>query len=201
VTKHKIIFPNPFAEASPTDIADRTESLSAAALAHKQQSRTSISTVLSLIIFHFLIHALALYLSLIDHSNALKSLQREHTKLLEREKELSNILDTLRTGYNPNYQDMAVLEAVRGWEYIAGLPHINDVGKDKDQDGDVSDEEAGITEDDKTTVVEQELEEGMWTKEELEKDLDDLLRSDYVSLLMEHEEHIRSPAEDSMSKW
>ncbi|THV00593.1 endoplasmic reticulum protein [Dendrothele bispora CBS 962.96] len=156
------------------DIADRTESLSAAALAHKQQS--------------------PLYLSLLDHSGALKSLQREHQKLVEREKQLSNILDTLRTGYNPNYQDMAVLEAVRGWEYIAGLPHINDVGKDNANDETVSDEEAGIVED----VQEEELEEGMWTKEELEKELGDLLSTDYVSLLMEHDEHVSSPPEESM---
>ncbi|KAF5357648.1 hypothetical protein D9758_007540 [Tetrapyrgos nigripes] len=159
------------------DIADRTESLSAAALEHKQQS--------------------PLYLSLIDHSNALKSLQREHNKLLEREKELSNILDTLRTGYNPNYQDMAVLEAVRGWEYIAGLPHINDVGKNGG-DSDVSDEEAGISDSSENVEEEEELEEGMWTKEELDKELDDLLKSDYVSLLMEHEEHVRSPVEGSL---
>ncbi|THH04769.1 hypothetical protein EW146_g10088, partial [Bondarzewia mesenterica] len=50
------------------DIADRTESLSAEALEHKKQS--------------------PLYASLIAHSNALKSLQREHKKHLEREKSL-----------------------------------------------------------------------------------------------------------------
>jgi protein kinase C substrate 80K-H len=75
---------------------------------------------------------LALMQSLDTHRKALKSLKREHDKHHEREKALGQILDTLRTGYNPNYQDMAVLEAVRGWEELAGLPHINDVGKDEE---------------------------------------------------------------------
>lgn len=127
----------------------------------------------------------------------MRSLQIEHKKHLQREKELSNILDSLRTGYNPNYQDMAVLEAVRGWEEIAGLPHINDVGKDA-----VSDEEAGI--DDKegsevaATPVAEEEESEMWTAEELESDLDELLKSDYISLLLEHDEYVQSPPEGSV---
>jgi len=65
-------------------------------------------------------YATALYTSLVTHHNALKSLQREHKKRLEREKQLSDILDTLRHGYNPNYQDMAVLEAVRGGQGRVG---------------------------------------------------------------------------------
>ncbi|KAJ3857201.1 glucosidase II beta subunit-like-domain-containing protein [Lentinula lateritia] len=157
------------------DIAERAETLSAAALEMKQQS--------------------PLYTSLITHSNALKSLQREHKKHLQREKELSNILDALRTGYNPNYQDMAVLEAVRGWEEIAGLPHINDVGKDS-----VSDEEAGVEEDTVSDVVQtkEEVDDEMWSAEELENDLDDLLNSDYISLLLEHDEYVQSPPEGSV---
>ena len=31
---------------------------------------------------------------------------------------------------------MAVLNAVRGWEYHAGLPHINDVGKEHEEEED-----------------------------------------------------------------
>ncbi|KAJ3879612.1 glucosidase II beta subunit-like-domain-containing protein [Lentinula edodes] len=157
------------------DIAERAESLSAAALEMKQQS--------------------PLYTSLITHSNALKSLQREHKKHLQREKELSNVLDALRSGYNPNYQDMAVLEAVRGWEEIAGLPHINDVGKDS-----VSDEEAGVEEDTVSDVAQskEEVDDEMWSAEELENDLDDLLNSDYISLLLEHDEYVQSPPEGSV---
>ncbi|KAJ7762796.1 glucosidase II beta subunit-like-domain-containing protein [Mycena maculata] len=159
------------------DIADRTESLSAAALEHKQQS--------------------PLYISLVTHSYALKSLQREHKKHLEREKELGDILDTLRKGYNPNYQDMAVLEAVRGWEYLAGLPHIG-VEEDAQLDLSVSDDEAGIPEDEQEKKPEEEVDEADWSEEELEAGLDELLNTDYVSLLMEHDEHVRSPPANSL---
>ncbi|EPQ59687.1 hypothetical protein GLOTRDRAFT_98561 [Gloeophyllum trabeum ATCC 11539] len=153
------------------DIVERSESLSAAALEHKKAS--------------------PLYETLIEHANALKSLQREHKKHLERKKALGQILDALRTGYNPNYQDMAVLEAVRGWESLAGLPHINDVRKEEEG----SDEGAVVkTESDD----EEELDEGMWTAEDLEKDLDNLLKTDYVSLLLEHEKHVNSPMTDSI---
>ena len=69
-------------------------------------------------------------------------MQLEHQKHLEREKALGDILDSLRTGYNPNYQDMAVLEAVRGWEHFAGLTDINDVKKDEEaSEGEESSEE------------------------------------------------------------
>src|SRR6202011_200112 len=113
----------------------------------------------------------AFYASLITHSNALKSLQREHTKILERTKALEEILTSLRTGYNPNYQDMAVLEAVRGWEYHAGLPHIgveeDNAAKEEGTDGDESKKEE-----------EDVKEEGMWSKEEVEgSELDNLLET------------------------
>ncbi|TFK43050.1 glucosidase II beta subunit-like-domain-containing protein [Crucibulum laeve] len=156
------------------DIAERTESLSQAALEHKQQS--------------------PLYKSLIDHSNALKSLRREHFKHLEREKALGDILTALRTGYNPNYQDMAVLEAVRGWEELAGLPHINDVGKDTTEETTAKEEEEAKEEEGEK----EEPEEGMWDAGRLEHGLDVLLNTDYTSLLLEHEEHIQSPSEDSI---
>lgn len=133
----------------------------------------------------------ALYQSIIKHHAALKSLQREHKKHLEREQTLSEILDTLRTSYNPNYQDMAVLDAVRGWEYLAGLPHINDVGKDASDDKEA---EGG----EEVSSEEEAIPEGEWTVAELEKDLPKLLKTDYVSLLVEHDEHVRAPAEGSL---
>ncbi|KAF8898115.1 glucosidase II beta subunit-like protein-domain-containing protein [Gymnopilus junonius] len=134
------------------DIADRTESLSQAALEHKQQS--------------------PLYQNLIEHHNALKSLQREYKNHLEREKALGLILDTLRTGYNPNYQDMAVLEAVRGWEELAGLPHINDGAEAPkvEGEGEGTQQQGG-----------EKLEEGEWSAEELT-----------------HDEHIQAPQEGSI---
>ena len=121
---------------------------------------------------------IALYKSLVEHSNALKSLQREHEKHLEREQALGDILDSLRRGYNPNYQDMAVLEAVRGWEQLAGLKHI----------GHEDDEETG-SDAETAAVEEEELEEGMWSAQDLEENLGDLLDTDYVALLLEHDKH------------
>ena len=134
---------------------------------------------------------LALIQSLDTHRKALKSLQRERDKHLEREKALGQILDSLRTGYNPNYQDMAVLEAVRGWEELAGLPHINDVGKDEEAKPEAISEESS---------AEEEVEPEMWSTSQLELELDALLKADHVSLLIEHEEHIQAPQEDSVCK-
>ena len=108
-----------------------------------------------------------------------------HRKHLEREKQLGDILDSLRRGYNPNYQDMAVLEAVRGWEQLAHLPPIGEAEREEGSDGD-DDEEP-------TTVIEEneeELEEGEWTSLQLENELVGLLGADHVSLLMEHDAHI-----------
>ena len=130
--------------------------------------------------------------SLDTHRKALKSLRREHDKHLEREKALGEILDALRTGYNPNYQDMAVLEAVRGWEELAGLPHINDVGKDEAVKAEVKSEENSSEE-----LVEPE----MWSTSQLESGLNELLETDHVSLLLGHEEHIQAPQEDSVREY
>ncbi|EJF63088.1 endoplasmic reticulum protein [Dichomitus squalens LYAD-421 SS1] len=150
------------------DLVERTESLSAAALEEKKSS--------------------PLYQSLITHHAALKSLQREHKKHLEREKALGEILDQLRTGYNPNYQDMAVLEAVRGWEQLAGLPHINDVGKEDENPDELGSDES------EAASEEEQLEEGIWSTEQLEHQLDDLLATDYEGLLIEHDKHVGAPA-------
>jgi protein kinase C substrate 80K-H len=113
-----------------------------------------------------------------------------HKQHLDREKALGDILDALRTGYNPNYQDMAVLEAVRGWEFLAGLPHINDVGKDADSE-ESSDEIKGIGESE--TKEEEDLEPGMWTEGQLTYQLDELLNADHVSLLIEHDKQTAAP--------
>lgn len=152
------------------DIAERAESLSAAELERKKQS--------------------PLYQSLLVHHTALKSLQGEHSKHLEREKALGDILTSLRTGYNPNYQDMAVLEAVRGWEALAGLPHINDVRKGDDGEADTTAEKPK-TEDD----VE---DEGLWNAAKIEKELDQLLKTDHVTLLLEHDQLVGPASAQSL---
>ena len=133
----------------------------------------------------------ALMQSLVTHRKALKSLRREHDKHLEREKALGEILDALRNGYNPNYQDMAVLEAVRGWEELAGLPHINDVGKDEAAKAEIKSED----------TLEESVDAEMWSTSELESELSGLLETDHLSLLLEHEEHIQAPQEDSVREY
>lgn len=125
------------------------------------------------------------------HHNALKSLQKEHQQHLEREKALGDILNTLRSGYNPNYQDMAVLEAVRGWEELAKLPHINDVGKD----------DSTVVQEEEVSADDEEADPDAWTADKLQLELDALLQTDYVTLLLEHEEHIQSPGEGSIRKF
>ncbi len=84
---------------------------------------------------------------------------------------------------------MAVLEAVRGWEEIAGIPHINDVGKVKEgeSEDDTPKEEA--------TNIEAETESGVWTKERLDTELESLLNTDHASLLFAHDEHTSEPLE------
>ena len=77
---------------------------------------------------------------------------------------------------------MAVLEAVRGWEEIAGLKHIG-TEDEAESDGDEEKEE---------------LEEGMWSKQELESDLDKLLGTDYVGLLLEHDQFTDASPYDYM---
>ena len=130
---------------------------------------------------------------MLKHHHALKSLQKEYKKHVEREKALGDILNSLRSGYNPNYQDMAVLEAVRGWEFYAGLPHINDVKKD---DEPAEEEEADVSSGEEEEVVE----EGAWTPEQLDNDLDALLNTNYESLLLEHDQHVGAPAAESLRK-
>jgi hypothetical protein len=121
-----------------------------------------------------------LFKSLESHSELLESLLVLHKNQRQRLDALEDILSTLRTGYNPNYQDMAVLEAVRGWEQVAGLPHINDVKKGEDGGG-------GNTppSDDQSEV----------SDEETERKVDSILKTNRVSLLMEHDKYVdQAPA-------
>lgn len=123
---------------------------------------------------------LAIYLALQEHRFALKSLKRDYDKLKEKEKVLADILNALRGGYNPNYQDMAVLEAVRGWEEYAGISNTEEEGTD-DEDGTVTE---------KLVEEEEVLEEGMWSSARLEYDLDKVINQDHINLLVEHDKHI-----------
>lgn len=70
---------------------------------------------------------------------------------------------------------MAVLEAVRGWEQIAGLPHINDVKKDEDEGG-----EEPLPSDDQPEP----------SNEETERKVENILNTNRVSLLLEHDKYV-----------
>ncbi|GJJ07576.1 hypothetical protein Clacol_001779 [Clathrus columnatus] len=128
------------------DIMERTESMSAAALETKKQSP----------FFH----------SLVTHKSALKSLKKIHEAHLEREKQLGDILDALKKGYNPNYQDMAVLEAVRGWEALNGQ---------------------SVVEEPELPSADTPFEEREWTEDQIKYQLDGILNQDSVSLLLQHD--------------
>jgi len=96
---------------------------------------------------------------------------------------------------------MAVLEAVRGWEFHAGLPHIG-VEEDSVAKEEGSDEAEEAEEKKKEEEKEEVLEEGMWSKEDLEgRKLDGLLGTDYVGLLLEHDEYTTASAHDSLREY
>lgn len=130
--------------------------------------------------FHCLTCLSALYQSLLTHHHALKSLRKAYLRHLERETQLGDILKALKEGYNPNYQDMAVLEAVRSWEALKG--------ESKEDSSDSSD-----------SADDPELEEGEWTELQIEHQLEDVINQDHVSLLLGHESFNQNSA--SLCSW
>ena len=171
---------------------DRSEATSAAELEKKKESRTCPRT-------YFLCSRgspyllQALYKSLVEHAAALRALRREYYALKDKEQTLSDILSSLRAGYNPNYQDMAVLEAVRGYEFYAGLPPSNDRDKAKEEEGETSEGQDTETEDEEPEI--EWLDDGEWSKAKLDTDLNDLLATDLDALLLEHDQHTESDEE------
>ena len=115
----------------------------------------------------------ALFKSLESHSELLRTLLVLHKDQGKRLNVLEDILSSLRSGYNPNYQDMAVLEAVRGWEQVAGLSHINDVRKDE-----VGEETQPF-----------DIQDGV-SGEVIDQQIEDILKTNYISLLMEHDQFL-----------
>jgi protein kinase C substrate 80K-H len=116
----------------------------------------------------------------------LKSLHQVHQKIVEREQTLGSILEGLRTGYNPNYQDMAVLEAVRGWEALKGE------GGEQHADGDTE-----VAEEQGQVVQKQD---DHLSAREISEQIQALLSTDFYLLLLDHEKHINAPS-DSTSTW
>ena len=109
-----------------------------------------------------------------------------YNKLKERDETLREILNSLREGYNPNYQDMAVLEAVRGWEAMEGLPPKG------------SEDETPKEAESAKPAEEEPLEPGAWTEGQLEHQLDGLVDQDYLSLLLSHEKYVEESSSPSL---
>jgi protein kinase C substrate 80K-H len=110
---------------------------------------------------------------LVKRSDALKSLQSQYKALQERERALSDVLRNLKQGYNPNYQDMAVLEAVRGWD---GLNPETATEAATNSDSTGADKEAPAAKENVDT----------WG----DAAINQLLGEDTVSLLLQHEAHV-----------
>jgi hypothetical protein len=108
---------------------------------------------------------------------------RENTRN-ERITALEAILETLSSGYNPNYQDMAVLEAVRGWAALKLSEEPKGTGSTAQEDADTAQSQPP------------DEEELIWTDERILK----LKDTDALSALLEHERHISSPSTDDFSE-
>ncbi|KAG8815614.1 hypothetical protein FRC19_000918 [Serendipita sp. 401] len=147
-------------------LLDHAESMSQASLAYKQKSRMSYGSPVSA--HRLRTSGLALYQSLVKHTEALKSLQAKYKALEERERSLSDVLRNLKGGYNPNYQDMAVLEAVRGWD------GLNPEAVPAPAEG------ANVDENQQLPV------EDEWN----DASISALLNEDTISLLLKHEAHV-----------
>jgi len=95
---------------------------------------------------------------------------------------LESILEALSTGYNPNYQDMAVLEAVRGWAALKPSEESKET-------------ESTTQEGTESTESQPPTEEGDWTDERILE----LKDTDVLSALLEHERHISSTSAEEFS--
>lgn len=116
-----------------------------------------------------------------NHTDLLASLLERETELKNRISALETVLVSLAAGYNPNYQDMAVLEAVRGWDAL------------KDG-GEAAETEEGVEEGQAETSEEvEELPE--WTDERI----NELKNKDPLSALLEHEQHIGATASEDFA--
>ncbi|CUA73826.1 protein kinase C substrate 80K-H [Rhizoctonia solani] len=144
---------------------EHTESVDAAALEHQKQS--------------------PLYQSLLSHNSALTSLRSKQAELQTKLDTLEDILANLKRSYNPNYQDMGVLEAVRGWDAYHGIEPDSESTLKQAEEGDSGTESAPEKEP-------EPVKEDEWTKSKL----DELARADHVALLLEHSRHISGPQDD-----
>ncbi|KAF8312796.1 hypothetical protein DL93DRAFT_2114589 [Clavulina sp. PMI_390] len=117
-----------------------------------------------------------------DHVDLLHHITAEEGVLRDRITELEKILINLKAGYNPNYQDMAVLEAVRGWEQLKPAEETKEASEGESTEE--SSEEAAPEED-----------EVVWD----ESRINELKGTDPLSVLLDHERHVGGPASDEVT--
>ncbi|KAG8985108.1 hypothetical protein FRB90_004932 [Tulasnella sp. 427] len=148
------------------DILSRLESLDNAALEIKKQS--------------------PLFTSLEKHNAAIKALHARSKRLQQEIDKLEGLLDDLKSGYNPNYVDMAVINTVKAWKKMKGEVDEPAEGAEGEQtstdNASAKDKDAEVD-----TMVGTESEDAVWTEWEI-KGLTE--RTDYVSLLLDHERHL-----------
>lgn len=128
----------------------------------------------------------ATYTLIKDHVDLLNHLAAKEAAFRERIGALERILMNLNAGYNPNYQDMAVLEAVRGWDALKPEEELKS-GEGESPQATSEDPQAVETESEAAPV-----EEVSWTDDRI----DDLKATDPLSVLLEHERHIAGSASD-----
>jgi protein kinase C substrate 80K-H len=100
----------------------------------------------------------ALYGTLKSHQEALSTLIERQSKMKREMEKLTNLLDDLARGYNPNYQDMAVKGAVmayRSWRK----------GEEEGQEGE--EEKTGSIDDEEAIKIQQLFDEGSWTPQKV----------------------------------
>lgn len=118
---------------------------------------------------------------------------------------LEALLNDLENGYNPNYVDMAVINAVKAWKSIKGASEeatATEAAPDPvpEQDASSTQEESAPAEtdeeDDEPELTEEEMEDQKWTEHEVKRLKD---HTDYVSLMLDHERHVGGwEAQDSV---
>lgn len=100
----------------------------------------------------------ALYGTLKSHQEALSSLIERQSSMKREIEKLTNLLDDLARGYNPNYQDMAVKGAVmayRSWRR----------GEQEGEEGE--EEKTGSIDDEEAIKIKEILDEGNWTSQKI----------------------------------
>ncbi|KAF8324464.1 endoplasmic reticulum protein [Cantharellus anzutake] len=127
-----------------------------------------------------------------DYVSALSALSAREDKLRERLNTLETILVNLKNGYNPNYQDMAVLEAVRGWDALKPSQEAGEVTESSETTEAPEVSEANRGSEEGVPSLEDQGTEDLWNDDRIR-----ILRdTDALEALLDHERHIGSTREE-----